>query len=72
MQQKGGADRSVCHVGDRLGPGRGGDAGQSVVGDVVRYRLELAGLMAEPRLVRVKESLQSLRSPGGLPADAEE
>jgi hypothetical protein len=43
-----------------------------VVGDVVRYRLELAGLMAEPRLVRVKESLQSLRSPGGLPADAEE
>jgi hypothetical protein len=31
-----------------------------LVGDVVRYRLELAGLVAEPRLARVKESLESL------------
>jgi hypothetical protein len=31
-----------------------------LVGDVVRYRLELAGLVAEPRRARVKESLESL------------
>jgi hypothetical protein len=30
-----------------------------LVGDVVRYRLELAGLVAEPRLARVKERLKS-------------
>jgi len=31
-----------------------------LVGDVVRYRLELAGLVAEPRLSRLRESLESL------------
>ena len=31
-----------------------------LVGDVVRYRLELARLIAEPRLARVKESLEGL------------
>ena len=31
-----------------------------LVGDVVRYRLELAGLVAEPRLARVRERLENL------------
>jgi hypothetical protein len=31
-----------------------------LAGDVVLYRLELAGLVAEPRLARVKERLESL------------
>jgi hypothetical protein len=31
-----------------------------LVGDVVLYRLELAGLVAEPRLARVKERLENL------------